>query len=40
MSNIYMNGSLYLRRKPKDNPLSYKGLSNIHQLLISEEGML
>jgi hypothetical protein len=34
-----MNGSLYLRRKPKDNPLSYKGLSNIHQLLILEEGM-
>lgn len=39
MSNVYMNGSLYLKRKPKEKPLSYKGLSNIHQLIISEEGM-
>ena len=39
MSNVYMNGSLYLKRKPKENPLSYKGLGNIHQLIISEEGM-
>ena len=39
MSNVYMNGSLYLKRKPKENPLSYKGLGNMHQLIISEEGM-
>ena len=39
MNKIFLNGSLYLKRKPKDNPLAYKGLSNIHQLLISEEGM-
>lgn len=39
MSNIYLNGGLYLKRKPKGNPLSYKGLSNIHQLLITDEGM-
>lgn len=39
MSNIYLNGSLYLKRKPEQNPLSYKGLSNIHQLIILEEGM-
>ena len=37
--NIYLNGALYLKRKPQEKPLSYKGLSNIHQLLISEEGM-
>ena len=39
MKKVYLNGSLYLKRKPKNNPLAYKGLSNIHQLLISEEGM-
>ena len=39
MTNIYVNGSLYLKKKPKNNPLSYKGLGNIHQLLFTEEGM-
>lgn len=37
--NIYLNGALYLKRKPENNPLAYKGLSCIHQLLVSEEGM-
>lgn len=36
--NVYINGSFYLKRKPKTNPTAYKGLSSIHQLLISEEG--
>lgn len=38
MNKIFLNGSLYLKRKPKTNPLLYKGLSSIHQLLVSEEG--
>ena len=37
--NIYLNGALYLKKKPEINPLSYKGLSSIHQLIVSEEGM-
>lgn len=36
--NVFINGSLYLKRKPSINPTSYKGLSCIHQLVISEDG--
>lgn len=36
--NVFINGSFYLKRKPNTNPTAYKGLSCLHQLIISEEG--